>query len=269
MDKYVVLEKEVGQTPLQAVELFRSHNPELKDVSMAYAGRLDPMASGKLLVLLGDECKEQEKYHKLEKGYRFQVLFGTGSDSGDVLGLLDWKPAPQIEEDDLKTIAKHLTGDVSLQYPIFSSKTVGGKPLHLWTLEKRLHEIEIPIAHTTVHKLKLAALDSAPAEEVYRNAREGIELIPPVTEDSKALGADFRRADVRMSWDTWLEYHKKKTLQVATFDCVCSSGTYMRSLSAEIGKQLGTPALAYSIERTDIGRFRPLPLIGGFWTKRY
>jgi len=269
MEKFVVLNKVVGETPLQTVEKYRSLNSELDGVSMAYAGRLDPMASGKLLVLLGDECKEQEKYHKLDKGYRFRVLFGTGSDTGDILGLLNWKPAPSIDDQTLKTIAKSLTGNISLQYPIFSSKTVGGKPLHLWALENKLHEIEIPIAHTKVHKLSLIDLESQPAEAIYREARERIESIEPVTEKSKALGADFRRSDVRMSWDTWLEYHKKQELQIATFDCVSSSGTYMRALAAEIGRQLGTPALAYSIERTHIGRFQPVPIIDGFWIKQY
>jgi tRNA U55 pseudouridine synthase TruB len=40
-----------------------------------------PMASGKLLVLLGEECKHQENYHSLDKEYEFSVLLGIGSDT--------------------------------------------------------------------------------------------------------------------------------------------------------------------------------------------
>jgi tRNA U55 pseudouridine synthase TruB len=87
MQRYALIEKNVGVTPLQAIETFRKEKPELKDLPLTYAGRLDPMAGGKLLVLIGDECKRREKYDGLDKEYEFEVLLGFASDSGDVLGL--------------------------------------------------------------------------------------------------------------------------------------------------------------------------------------
>lgn len=272
MEDHVVIYKAIGETPLQAVERFRDNHSEYEGLSMAYAGRLDPMAHGKLLVLIGEECKNQNEYHKLDKTYRFRVLFGTGSDTGDILGLLRWNSNHTVltlTKKELEEVTKSLTGPISLPYPVFSSKTVDGKPLHQWALENRLTEIEIPTAHTTIHRLKLVDLAFQSAEATYAEARERIELIPPVTEESKALGADFRRDEVRMSWDTWLEYHKKQMLPIATFDCTASSGTYMRSLAGEIGEQLGMPALAYSIERTEIGQYQPVFKQFGFWRKRF
>ena len=84
---YVLLYKTVGQTPLECMELWRQTKPELKDTPLAYAGRLDPMAEGVLLVLIGEECKKQADYHNLDKEYEFEILFGVHSDSGDVLDL--------------------------------------------------------------------------------------------------------------------------------------------------------------------------------------
>jgi len=46
---------------------------------------------------------------------------------------------------------------------------------------------------------------------------------------------------------------------------VVSSGTYIRSLAPEIARRVGTVGLAYSIHRTEIGRY----LGFGFWLKRY
>jgi hypothetical protein len=86
--RYIVLNKAVGETPLSCVEAWREKHPAYAGVSLAYAGRLDPMASGKLLILIGEECKQQERYHDLDKEYTFRVLFGVSSDSGDVLGLV-------------------------------------------------------------------------------------------------------------------------------------------------------------------------------------
>lgn len=267
--KHVVLEKQIGETPLQAVENFRAKHPYLEGFPLSYAGRLDPMASGKLLVLIGEECKKQEEYHSLDKGYRFEVLLGTSSDTGDILGLIDWRESTDFKKDDLMQAARSLVGPLALPYPKFSSRTVKGKPLHIWTLEGKLGEIEIPVAETTIYKLKLVDLRRVSSASVYEESRRRIESIPPVTEKSKALGRDFRREEVRIAWRVWLDHHRRETVQIATFDCVASSGTYMRALAEEIGRRLGTTGLAFSIHRFAIGRYQPLPLSLGFWKRKF
>jgi tRNA pseudouridine(55) synthase len=271
MPKYVTLEKAVGQTPLECVEAWRDTQlTEYKDIPLAYAGRLDPMASGKLLILLGDECKVQEKYHNLDKEYEFSVLFGVGSDTGDVLGRLQFAPVPEFSENKIKQIAKSLVGHVNLPYPHFSSKTVKGKPLHVWTLEGRLNEITIPTKESDIYKLKLTKLEQKTREEIYKEVSKKIETIKPVTESSKALGNDFRRVDVRADWLKFKQAGANTdTFYIAKFSCIASSGTYMRTLAEIIGRDLGTNSLAYHIHRTIIGKYQPLPLITGFWLKQF
>jgi tRNA pseudouridine(55) synthase len=271
LPRYVVLDKAVGQTPLACAELWRADKPELAGVPLAYAGRLDPMASGKLLVLIGDECKVQEKYHGLDKQYEFSVLFGVSSDTADILGRLqfaDTIPTPTLAQ--LQTICKNLVGEVELPYPHFSSKTIKGKPLHVWTLEGRLDEIEIPTKRSTIFKLTPTKLETKTRAQIYQEASAKIETIPPVTDESKALGADFRRVDVRADWKRFSEAGTPADpFTIATFTCTASSGTYMRTLCEVIAKQANTTALAYHIHRTTIGKYQPVPLVGGFWRKRF
>ncbi len=270
MKPYVVLHKEVGQTPLVCLEAYRSQNEHLSGVPMAYAGRLDPMAEGKLLVLLGDECKVQEKYHKLDKEYEFEILFGVHSDTADVLGLLNTCAVPKITTSGLEGVAKKMIGNVELPYPHFSSKTVGGKPLHTWKLEGRINEIEIPTKQSTLYTLILKNLRQESAQSVFVYATEKIETIPKVTEERKALGNDFRRSDIRKDWQKFMDKYNADTLfYVATFTCVCSSGTYMRTLAELIANELHTCGLAYSIKRTKIGIYQPLLFGLGFWKKQY
>ena len=103
------------------------------------------MASGKLLVLIGDECKRQSEYHGLDKEYEFSVLFGISSDTADVLGRLrTLSLVPTVSSEQLAEVAEDLVGDIELPYPHFSSKTVEGKPLHTWTMEGRLEETKFP-----------------------------------------------------------------------------------------------------------------------------
>lgn len=272
MDPYVVLDKKVGETPLSCVEAYRSLHPELAEVPMAYAGRLDPMASGKLLVLLGDECKVQERYHGLDKEYEFEILFGVASDTQDVLGIVAKKGGSIIALKQLAQIVQGLRGRIELPYPLFSSKTVKGKPLHTWTLEGRADEISIPTKHSQIYSLEVIETRTLSAASVYEYVTNKIETIPKVTDERKAIGNDFRRTDVRTSWRAFKEEHEntQETLYtVAKIRCICSSGTYMRSLCEAIAKQLRTSGLAFSIHRTKIGAYTALPFGLGFWRKRY
>jgi tRNA pseudouridine(55) synthase len=266
-----MIEKTVGETPLEALERYRRQHPELSGVPLAYAGRLDPMASGTLLVLIGDECKQQQAYHKLDKAYEFEVLFGVTSDTADVLGRLTWGAGtPLVVATSLERITRSLCKrTISLPYPVFSSRTVRGKPLFLWALEGRLNEIEIPEATTTIHQLRLTRLTTMSGGAVADEAIKKIAKVTPVTAPTKALGEDFRRKDVLADWDRFKTEHRDELFTIATFSCIASSGTYMRSLATYIGRALGVPALAYAIHRSAIGWYMPLPFGLGFWLRRY
>ncbi len=256
----------MGETPLVSLERLRVRLHIPIDVPLAYAGRLDPMASGKLLIIIGDECKNQNKYHAFDKEYKVEVLLGASSDTGDVLGLL--APAMQklSTEIEIRKVLHALIGPIQLPYPHFSAKTVHGKQLHIWTLENRLDEITIPIKESTIHKISFGALRTISKQEILKTVRTKIETIPEVIEASKALGADFRREKVRTSWSEF-EKNNIDSYQILSITCIASSGTYMRSLSEKIAAQLGTQALAYSIHRTKIGTYRTLLKNLGFWTR--
>jgi tRNA pseudouridine(55) synthase len=268
---YLVLEKTVGQTPLEVLELYKTAHPEYANVPMAYAGRLDPMASGKLLVLVGEECKQQSKYHALDKEYVVAILFGVSSDSGDVLGLVETTPTiPKPTKEQVASVLSTLKGSITLPYPKFSSKTVHGKPLHTWMVEGRMHEITIPSYTATIHRLKLESVVTKTRAEIYSAVSEKIETIPPVTDPRKSLGNDFRRPEVRAKWLNFNQIGRPDdTFSIATIRCIGSSGLYMRTLAEVIAERLGTSALAYAIHRTTIGLYQPIPFQLGFWRQRY
>lgn len=269
MERYVVLNKKVGETPLECAEAWRTTRPDLANIPLAYAGRLDPLASGKLLVLIGEECKRQTEYHNLDKTYEIEVVFGLASDTGDVMGLLQSGEAPVVSTSDISRALTTLTGTIELPYPAYSSKTVAGKPLHTWALEGRLNEITIPTKTSTIYRLKLNTFSTISGADLYEHALATINSIPTVTDDRKALGNDFRRDDIRSAWATWLPTHKQQSFPLARITCTASSGTYMRTLANCIAQECGTIGLATKIHRTEIGTYYPLPLIGGIWTKRY
>lgn len=263
MEKYLVFNKKVGQTPLQVIEGFKEKHPEYQDVPMSYAGRLDPMASGKLLVLVGDECKRQEKYHALDKEYEFEVLFGVKSDTGDVLGIVkESSDTPRIEEKELKNLEKTLKGSITLPYPVYSSKTVRGKPLFEWALESRLNEITTPSFTSKIYDFRYHGIRKMSQHDLKTEVFRNINLLPTVTDERKVLGKDFRRDLVDQSWKNI----EGSYFFVARFSCITSSGLYIRSLAPHIGEVFNMPALALSIHRKNIGTYFPSL---HFWLRKY
>lgn len=267
MQKYAVITKRVGETPLEAIEAWRTQSDVVKDIPLAYAGRLDPMASGTLIVLIGDECKRQKAYQGYDKEYRFEALVGFGSDTGDILGMAERGPESTISESNARHALHSLLGNRTLRYPRFSSRTVGGIPLHEWTLRGGLTDDRIPTYTANVKHVRLYGMRTISGGEVHAYIHERIGRIPPVTDPRKALGADFRRGEILPQWDTLLA-NSSEQFTIIEASAIVSSGTYIRTLAEEIGRTLGTHALAYSIHRTHIGTYRPLLGSFGVWYPR-
>jgi tRNA pseudouridine(55) synthase len=267
--RYVVLRKDVGSTPLETINAWKKEHPEFADVPASYAGRLDPMASGKLLVLLGTECKKQSHYIGLDKEYEVEVLLGIGSDTGDILGLA--AHAEGSVTDDAKRIANAVYAEMGAHeraYPVYSSKTVNGKPLFLYALEGTLDTITIP-AHTEhIYKIQMLGTDRIDARALRARINALLAHTPKSDEPSKVLGADFRIEAVQKSWDTLFDSLPPHNFTILKLRVVSGSGTYMRTLAARIGATLGTTALALSINRCSLGRYVPLGPFS-FWLKRY
>jgi tRNA pseudouridine55 synthase len=265
MRRYAVIEKNIGETPLMAIEGFRKSNPSLSQYPMTYAGRLDPMASGKLVVLIGDECKRRTKYDHLDKSYVFEVLLGFQTDTGDVLGLS--KPGTIINVSDhaAHVAARSQIGPRTLPYPAFSSKTVKGKPLFTYALENELSSIEIPCADVRVHSMRYLDRITLPKDELIEHILNKIDQLK-VRDDVDELGAGFRKEEIIKQW--WsLQDRRKTPCVILRYETTVSAGTYIRTLAPLLAQTLGTKGLAYSIKRTKIGRY--LPILGpvGLWTR--
>ncbi len=266
--KWVVLHKKRGQTPLDVLSAYKAIHPELSDVPMSYAGRLDPMAEGKLLVLIGDECKRQDTYTKLDKEYEIEVLLGVKTDTGDVLGIPttdreNGKKDSFLNSNEtnlssrflsaVRDAIKHEVGSHSRKYPVFSSRTVNGKPLFLYSLEGTLDTITIPEHIETIYRIKDQGSYQLTKDELRIRISKLLADVPRSDEPSKVLGADFRQDEVRARWEELLKGISDQKFTILKLRIICGSGSYMRTLAERIGKSLGTNSLALSINRTKIG----------------
>lgn len=235
--------KPLGKTPLQMLDQLRSERPELMDEKLSYAGRLDPMAEGVMLVLVGDANKEREKYLALDKVYEFEMLLGVSTDTYDLLGLVEEvKPDIQVGENEVKEALKNFADKNTLPYPPFSSKTVDGKPLWWWAREGKLDDIELPMNDFEVYELEMLNESKKSSEQLLIDVEKRIGLVE----------GNFRQEEILKSWKRSLENIDTK-FPLLKYQMSCSSGTYVRSIIHDIGKRFKFGALAYSIKRLKIG----------------
>ena len=266
--RYVVIEKQRGQTPLEAITAWRKAHPMFAEVRASYAGRLDPMAEGKLLVLLGDECRKQDRYIGLDKEYEVEFVLGIGTDTGDALGMPTLDSGSHTVLDMERTLST-LVGSHAIPYPAFSSKTVNGKPLFLYTLEGTLDTITIHTHDERIYRIKLLETSPLSPSDLTHRIDRALAVVPRSDEPSKVLGADFRQDAIRAAWkDVFADLSPDTCFGYVRLRVTCASGTYMRTLAERLGSERGTRGFALTIRRTKIGRYVPLGPWGVWW-KQY
>lgn len=242
--KVIVLYKEEGETPLECINRAKEEGVISKGEKATYAGRLDPMAEGLLIVLFGESVHKKEEYLKLSKEYEVEVLLGVSSDTGDVLGLVEKnKLNPEISEEKIKEVLKNCIGEFEEEYPKFSSKTVHGKPL--FSLARLGHIFKSPKHKVIIHSIFLQNIRIIKVMEV---ATQSIDRI-------KKVKGDFRQEEIIAGWNDLKKIAGEKNILVISIKVYCESGAYMRVLAEKIGKSLGYPALALRIKRIKIGEF--------------
>jgi len=261
-DKVIKVYKQCGITPLECINNLKKDNEELRLLPMTYAGRLDPLAEGLLLILVGDECLKKDQYLNLSKEYEVDVLFGFATDTYDILGLvtssdgkfLGSKTTGDNEPDNTnlpsdfvfdKNILKNFIGKIKQSYPPYSSRPVNGKPLFAWAREGKINEIEIPTHDVFVSNIEIIEENKISGEDLYKKIKENI---------SKVSG-DFRQKEIMSLWEINLRNNYEEKYTIVRLRISCGSGVYVRVIADEIGKRLGIPSLALRIIRTKIGEY--------------
>ncbi len=250
MAQVISLYKPIGQTPLQALNHLRKFQlRKLENKKLTYAGRLDPLAEGLLLILVNPDQVTKEKLQNLPKTYHFKLLFGVATDTYDPLGLI--QPAGSIPANhqpsrlDLEGALPQFIGTKLQPYPPYCSKTVNGKPLFYYARNNLLSTITIPKKKITIKKINLISNQSISAKKLKSQILQSIKLVK----------GNFRQEKIIKSWQEHFKSSSLATYSIFTLSVDCTSGTYIRSLAHQIGQKINIPSIALSIKRTRVGSY--------------
>ncbi len=243
----IVFYKNKGETPLQMIDRIRLEKPYLKSEKLSYAGRLDPMAEGLILVLEGDENKDREKYLGLDKSYQTDILFGLETDTGDVLGLI--KNITDIKEDQKELLKEKIldslekfNGSFEQKYPSFSSKTFKG--VSLFEYARKGQEVEDLKHQVSLYDIQNFGFRDLNSKDFCSKALDDISVVK----------GDFRQEEILQKYKENFE-NKEFNFLVLSLEIKVSSGFYVRQFAIDLGKEVNLPALALKIKRTKVGDY--------------
>jgi tRNA pseudouridine55 synthase len=240
------LYKNLCETPRERLERLRHEQPEYAHEVLSYAGRLDPMAEGVLLALVGSANTQREQYLDMSKEYVLDILFGFATDTYDILGrVMESGDPAQVTKQIVREGLNEFRGTVSQEYPPYSSKAVDGKSLFEWARSGMLGNISIPRKTVTVHDITLDGLYKLNEKTLLNYIEQNVEKVQ----------GDFRQEEILRLWHRNLRLDGGRDFTCATVRISCASGVYARSIAHGLGQNIGVPALALHILRTKVGEY--------------
>lgn len=122
-----------------------------------HAGTLDPIATGVLVLLLGDATKAAASLISDDKEYLFSLRCGIETDTQDITGtVLHSSQPPVLTPDTVEKALCAYRGDIAQIPPMYSAVKVQGT--RLYTLGRKGKEVPREPRTVTIHSLELVEI---------------------------------------------------------------------------------------------------------------
>ncbi len=149
---FLVLDKPLGMTSRAAVDRAAHWFPP--GTRLGHTGTLDPLATGVLVVAVGQGTRLTEEVQRMEKVYRTRICLGARSDTDDAEGTITAvpgaaPPAPALVE----RVLQEFLGEIDQVPPAFSAAKVAGR--RAYVLARRGREVELAPRRVQIYEIRL------------------------------------------------------------------------------------------------------------------
>jgi tRNA pseudouridine55 synthase len=165
-------------------------NYGFKKIKIGHAGTLDPLATGLLIVCVGKETKNAERYMAEEKEYTGCFRVGETTPSYDAETSVDEVfPERVLTMEELQTAASSLEGQQWQIPPVFSAKKIDGR--RAYVSARKGQNLEIPPSNISIMRLEIRDWRQ-PEADFYVKCSKGTYI--------RALARDFGLALNSGAW---------------------------------------------------------------------
>jgi len=234
---FIAIDKPAGITSFDVIRRLRKITGIRK---IGHTGTLDPFATGLLICCIGAYTRLASFVEAEDKRYFATVQLGQKSSTGDPEGIIEAVDFPQT--------------DYSLVKPAMKQPILGwqspdchepiGRSAHLClTRHYNFSEIEQKAVALSELPIPIYSAVKIDGTRAYKLARSGEEVIIP---PRRVRISEFKFA-------TWPDGSVINSAMQFHFNCRVSKGTYIRSLSQWLARQMGTEGYTIQLRREAIG----------------
>ena len=197
----LVVNKPPGPTSHDIVQTVR----RFFNTRVGHTGTLDPLASGVLVLLLGNATRLARFFQQSDKTYRAVIRLGVTTGTYDLEGEVESRnPVPDFSPREVERTLHGFTGEIEQMPPMFSAVRVGGE--RLYERARRGETVERKPRAVSIHCLELMEL-SGPDLVVQVQCSAGTYVRVLAHEIGKKLGCGaclgelcrLRSGDFRLS----------------------------------------------------------------------
>ncbi len=153
---------------------------------VGHAGTLDPLATGLMVILLGEATKLSNYLLEGDKAYECEIELGKTTDTLDITGKTLHTNTQFVPFDLAKEKIEALEGSFEWDIPMYSAKKVGGKKLYELAREDKVLA-EIPKKEMTFYSVEILSYDF-PFVKVSLHCSKGSFIRSWANELGKSLG---------------------------------------------------------------------------------
>lgn len=222
-----------------------------KNLKVGHAGTLDPLATGVLMVCIGNATKRAEALQARDKEYIAGISFGATTPSYDLEKAPDCRfSTDAVNEASLRKALKSFLGEQEQIAPLFSAKSIDG--VRAYELARKLYKRQASTQEQS---------------ELIRPARiriDNLELLSFSESGNMLHAPDFDPDYSGMTEDEILRAKEKNSrinvvdarslgLPIAEIRINCTKGTYIRAFARDLGEALDSGAFLSYLIRTRSG----------------
>lgn len=196
LNDVILVDKPKGWTSFDVVGKLRSRLSKQVGhrVKVGHAGTLDPLATGLLIVLVGQATKQQDAYMKQDKVYEVVMKLGqtstTADEEGDKTTVSDRQPT----ETEVKQAISKFVGQISQVPPAYSAIKIDGQ--RAYKLARAGQEVKIEPRQVTIYEITDVKYDY-PMVSFTTKVSSGTYIRSLVTDIGEALNTGAYMTDLR------------------------------------------------------------------------
>ena len=192
MHGIINLDKPKGMTSQEAVTFVKR---TLRVKKAGHAGTLDPLATGVLLILLGEATKVARFLSDLDKEYISKIKLGERTDTLDSEGnIIEKRDVPDIPKGQIEAVLSRFLGEIRQVPPMYSALKHSGRPLY--ELARKGIEVERKERPVNIYNIRLLSLN-LPYLEIAISCSKGTYIRTLADDIGMALGTGAHITELR------------------------------------------------------------------------